>query len=253
MEITITYETLFDLLRKERSLDELQPLAKDFWSQVVSYLKEREEHVAKASTFEHEKGKIQLENIKRIIKEIYERREQKIVRLAVNVTRTKTGHYVDKRNMLATEQAYFDEQVALLKKYSKGVLLQLFNGELPTVTPAVLPTDEEPASTDAPSARTIDPPVRVAKPEENEVKAKPVEKEVSDAKPPVQQAKTPEDQPTPGAGTLIVRFTTNVPKFVGKNKQLFGPYEKGKIAQLPAKIAQILLKKGKVEHVMANA
>jgi hypothetical protein len=59
--------------------------------------------------------------------------------------------------------------------------------------------------------------------------------------------------PEAKVGSIIVRFTSNVPKFVGKNKELFGPFEQGKISQLPANIAQILLKKGKVEHVMAQA
>jgi DNA replication initiation complex subunit (GINS family) len=250
MEIQITYETLFDLLRKERSLDELQPLQGAFWNQVVQYILDREQHVAKATSFEQEKGRIQLLNIKRIIKEIYERREQKIVRLALNVTRTKTGQYIDKRNMLASEQAFFDEQVQLLKKFNQGVLLQIFNGHMPIIAPTILGESEDIPSLDTTSDHRTS---EITTAEETETPVTPSQ-EPTKEEAPITITKTGKPTSTPEAkvGSIIVRFTSNVPKFVGKNKELFGPFEQGKIVQLPANIAQILLKKGKVEHVMAE-
>ena len=109
MEIHITYETLFDLLRKERSLEELQKLDIRFWQYVIDYLREREAFYEKTSTIEQEKTRIQLNNIKRIIKEIYEHRERKIVNVAVNVVRSDNAHFVDTKNMLGEEKVLFDE------------------------------------------------------------------------------------------------------------------------------------------------
>ena len=83
--IHITYETLFDLLRKERSLEDLQSLDPLFWSHVVTYLTERSEFLKQTSLAEQEKTKLQLSNIKRILKEIYDHRERKIITLARTV------------------------------------------------------------------------------------------------------------------------------------------------------------------------
>ena len=40
-EITITYETLFDLLRREKSRDELQSLSPTFFIDFIDYLKDK--------------------------------------------------------------------------------------------------------------------------------------------------------------------------------------------------------------------
>ncbi|MGM5481763.1 MAG: hypothetical protein ACQESE_05140, partial [Nanobdellota archaeon] len=61
-----------------------------------------------------------------------------------------------------------------------------------------------------------------------------------------------DDSKGTGETGVIVKFTTSVPKFYGKNKEIFGPYDKEQIVTLPNTIAQILLKKGKVEKVMSS-
>lgn len=245
MEIHITYETLFDLLRKERSLDELQPLDVQFWAQVVDYLNDRDNFLSKTSSLEKEKARLQLQNIKRILREIYDRREQKIVNLAVNVVRTEATPYVDKRNMLAEEKGLFDESLALLEKYKKGILFEVFDNRLPSIMPEVyasFPADLESGSeplmnnfpdTDAPELTPEeDPsPVMSASPE---------------------SIKTSDEENSSESTTVLVKFTTAVPRFVGKNKEVFGPFDEGNIVSLPAQIANILIKKGKVQAVLSS-
>ncbi len=239
MELHITYETLFDLLRKERSLDELQPLPKTFWKEVVEYINDRQEKLATSSSIEQEKVKIQLQNIKRIIQEIYRRREQKIVRFCLNITRSKTKQYVDKRNMLRSEEEFFDEFTQLLEKYQQGVLEQIFIGQTPIIAPEIL----EPRKT---VEKQEEQPTQETKKQQVETK--------TEKQPEQETSETSSSKPALEAkpGSIIIRFITNVPKFIGKNKEIFGPYSEGEIVQLPANIAQILLKKNKVEHVMAN-
>ena len=48
---------------------------------------------------------------------------------------------------------------------------------------------------------------------------------------------------------MTVRFVTAVPKFLGKQKEIYGPFEAGEEATLPSMIANILLKKGKAEEL----
>lgn len=235
MDVQITYETLFDLLRKERSLEELQSLDETFWSRVVNYVNDRQAFFDRTNTMEQEKTRIQIQNIKRILKEIYERREQKIVRLALNVIRTDNDSFVDKRNMLPSEKEFFDEVMLLLTKYKQGVLLQVFQGRLPLIAPVELslPDPEESSSNSDDDSSS----------------------ETSDSYPsdlPSSDHSNSDLVAEMKVGSMIVKFKTSVPKFLGKNKEVFGPYEAGKIAQLPAKIAQILLKKGKVEPVMSS-
>lgn len=236
MDVQITYETLFDLLRKERSLEELQSLDAAFWSYVVNYVNDRQAFFDRTNTMEQEKARIQIQNIKRILKEIYERREQKIVGLALNVIRTDNASFVDKRNMLPSEKELFDEVMLLLTKYKQGVLLQVFQGHTPLIAPVDIPLPEaEDADLENVSSNY-----------ENENSQKTV---VDKSSLPAKEKS--EDVPEMKIGSMIVRFKSNVPKFLGKNKEVFGPFDEGKIVQLPAKIAQILIKKGKVEPVMA--
>ncbi len=263
MDIHITYETLFDLLRKERSLEELQELDKQFWHYVIDYLKERQAFYDKISSIEQEKMRIQLNNIKRILREIYERREQKILQLAINVIRTENVGFVDTRNMLYEERLLFDESITLLKKYKTGVLDQIFIHEVPTMAASDYAKDDIVAETKAASASTLS--TRGFDSERNTPNVDEAKLEDDGVTPTANEERVPEE-PTEKApeklvttqstqtkeGTLLVKFINAVPKFHGRDKEIFGPYDVGTITSLPENIANILLKKEKVEKVVAE-
>ena len=80
-EIAISYDLLFDVLRYEKSREELQSLEKDFYINVVDYLKQKESILINYNTppSERELTRIQINNIRKILQEIYERREKKII------------------------------------------------------------------------------------------------------------------------------------------------------------------------------
>ena len=74
-EINITYETLFELLRREKNREELQKLDNNFFLDVVNYLKDKKSalELPKNDIFaaeERRKAETQLENIKNILKAI---------------------------------------------------------------------------------------------------------------------------------------------------------------------------------------
>ncbi len=249
MDVQITYETLFDLLRKERSLEELQSLDDVFWSQVVGFVNNRKNFFERTNSLEQEKVRIQLQNINRILKEIYERREKKIVSLALNIVKTDNTAFADKRNMLPSEKEFFDEVIDLLIKYKQGILLQVFQGRTPLIAPVKLPlvssdTSQETVSSDSTvssSDSTHDDSTKL--PETNSSENSTTSNNASSEG---------SDLPEMKEGTMLVRFKVDVPKFLGRNKQIFGPFSKGTIVQLPVKIAQILLKKSKVDSVMGS-
>ncbi len=121
-QMNITYETLFDILRVEKGREDLQEVQSTFFADVVAYLQQKKELLKKK---EHETGidtydelrkmQIQYENILRIIKEIYERREKKILLMALNNSRTNIG---------SEDGKYLLSEEATLYLYLKQVLDQ---------------------------------------------------------------------------------------------------------------------------------
>ena len=107
----ITYNDIYDALRKERYSEQLQLLSKNFVREVASYVKDREE-ISKKSTDlfseENQKNKKQLENTIAIFKELILRRKKKLLELAF--VSAETG--VSKRdfdNMMDFERESFEQ------------------------------------------------------------------------------------------------------------------------------------------------
>ena len=208
-EINITYETLFEVLRREKTRDELQKLDPTFFDDVVNYLKEKVnalEHLKHKSDLfaveEQKKAEKQLENTKKIIKELYERREKKIISMATDASRTFST-IIDTTAMLNKEKMFFDYLVELLNRFRKGILFSIMEAKPPEIEK---PKQEEPGTKEAPAP-----------------------------------AETPEDK--------LIRFTHSVPKFFGENLEEYGPFEKEDIAKLPTSVANILIGKQRAEEI----
>lgn len=257
VDIRITYETLFDLLRREKNREELQKLDKDFYEQVLAYLKEKREALSKKGdelfvSAEREKLKIQFQNIRRIIKELYERREKKIINMAVNRARTGSD-VIDTTHLLPSEKEFFEEQVNLLSKYKDNVLdailhLKEFNNgrkEEVKEEPRALPAIE------AQGKNLISETEEKDKEEEREE----VEEEKEDLKEVKEEDEKKEDEEEvkkeikeksepANAGKKKIKITASVPQFVGAQDQALGPFYEGDEVELDSIIADILVKKG---------
>jgi len=127
----ISYETLYETLRREKARQELQKLEKTFYKDVSSYIKDKlavlESQKQKSSIFaqkEIEKTERQLENIKKIIKELYERRELKITQLALSFAKTKNIDEIPE--LLPEERVMFENLVSLLKNTRIHIVEGLF-------------------------------------------------------------------------------------------------------------------------------
>ncbi len=307
VDVKITYETLFDLLRREQSHAELQMLDENFYNDVISYLKEKQAIIENKGdqselfgASEGEKVKIQFENVKKIIKELYEKREKKILQLALNKVRTGSN-IIDTSTLLKEEQKIFEDTALLLSRYKSAILERLLrlqepdlNGVAlpsqsssmsPTASPAVADSPEPLSSNLEPKTASVEEKkepedVTSAKPEEETEQDReaakepelPLEPEDERASEQVsEQVKTATEE-TPAqteanptekevveeaeeiseeeyAETKIVRILSPVPKFVGKEKEIYGPFEEDEVANLPAIIADILVKKGRAEEM----
>ncbi len=136
----ITYEKLYEVLRLEKYKKELQKLELDFYNKIVRYLDEKkailESQESKAdSVFASQssaKTKRQLENTRMILKEIYERRESKIVQIAMFNSRTgEKGQELE--CLLDEERAFYTSLIDLFNLYRNGMLGNLLIGKLPEV------------------------------------------------------------------------------------------------------------------------
>jgi DNA replication initiation complex subunit (GINS family) len=119
----ISYNDLYEALRKEKYSEQLQPLQKGFIQEVSGYLKDKEKISKKDGDLFSEnvkKTKKQLENAISIFKELILRRKKKLLDLAF--VSVETG--ISKRdfdNMMAFEKEVFDKILKALNEGDKEV------------------------------------------------------------------------------------------------------------------------------------
>ena len=129
--IKVTYETLYELMRQEKNREEIQQLDPSFYDDVLVYLREKQQYLdaclAKSDLFsvsEREKTLQQIQNAKRLLRELYERREKKIIDLALNKSRTNSG-LINTAQLLAEEIALYDRFTTVLNEARDRVLVRV--------------------------------------------------------------------------------------------------------------------------------
>jgi len=204
-EVVLTYETLYEMLRKEKSRDELQQLDGNFFRDVLTYLREKQQeyddNLTKKDIFsqsERDKIHIQLANIKKILKDLYDIRERKIINMSINKSRTQTM-IVDTANLLPQEQPFFESIHSVMSQYRTGILHRLLEQRETDILPIVLPLPEQKEQAPAP-------------PENSLKKIKCIE--------PVEQ-------------------------FFGEELESYGPFAPDEETSLPEQLANILISQGK--------
>ncbi len=211
-EIALTFETLYDLLMREKQREELLPLEPSFFQDVIHYLREKMRIWEKISqdndlfsVGERDKVEGELRNIRRVLKDLYERREKKIIDLALNSSRV--GRNLDVGSLLPEEHHLIESLMNILDRYRHGVLFNLVKMELPRVEEKKIVVEFEGNGTPTPP--------REQKPRE----------------------------------TMLVRFVHPVPKFVGSDLCVYGPFTEESVASLPKDVARVLIQKKRVEEM----
>ena len=210
-KINITYETLFDILRSEKNRNELQRLDESFFKDLIRYISEKKDLLNNPQTSvfadaEQQKAKKQLESIYKLVSQLYDQREKKIVNMSI--ISVKTCEMLDNRALLDEEKPLFDALVKLLKGSRKDILDMVLETKQPQVEPKI--KEKESVSSN---------PMIEKKPEKPEKPQK------------------------------VVRFIKPVPKFVGKQLEVYGPFEEEDVANLPTEIANILISKLRAEEI----
>lgn len=196
VEVKITYEVLFDILRREKDNNELQALDNSFYDDVQEYVSSKRQSMRSQkssgySGFGEEKSKIQMRNILRTVKEIYNIRERKILGLARTKARS-ASNLIDTTKILPVERALFDRAVDVLEERRDALLEETLGQDRPGKT--------------------------------------------SEA----------ENQGGVSEGeTVNVEIGRKLPKFLGTDKKVYGPFDEGDVVELPDAVAELLIKKGR--------
>jgi|SRR3989344_1699273 len=134
----ITYEVLYDILRREKTRQEIQKLDDNFFDDIKKYIENKSSILkdlkTKSSIFaqkEIEKTEKELINIKKIVKDIYEKRESKITQLALSSA--ITNKMQDISGLLHQEKTIFDGLIKFLKESREGLLRDLLEEDKPKV------------------------------------------------------------------------------------------------------------------------
>jgi len=215
-DISITYDLLFDILKIEKSREELQKLDEKFYKNVVEYLIAKESIISNANTplRERELTRIQLGNVKKLLLELYDRREKKIINLAIYKIKTGSG-IINTDSLLEEERHLFDTLCLQLSNYRLDIINNVVDGKMPSINQSLVAD----VSSDNSDKKVV---------------------EASD------------DSADDASGIKSVRFIKSVPKFLGSELEIYGPYEENDIASLPASIANILIKKERAEEMQMN-
>ncbi|MBI2451444.1 hypothetical protein HYV50_00015 [Candidatus Pacearchaeota archaeon] len=126
----INYSELYEILRKEKYSDSLQPLPKKFLEDFKEYIAEKKESSSSESDLFSDsvaKTKKQLENSIAIFKELILKRKKKLLNLVFVATETGIMKR-DYENMLSTEKEMFDKLVKAFEDGDKEIS-KIINGK----------------------------------------------------------------------------------------------------------------------------
>ena len=126
----ITYNDIFEALRKEKYSEKLQTLSKKFVQEVSSYISEKRRIVSSENDMfsdEIVKTKKQLENSKSIFDEMMLLRKKKLLGLVFVASETGINKS-DFESMLDFEKEFFDKTMENVKEAEKKLSAQFVNG-----------------------------------------------------------------------------------------------------------------------------
>ena len=243
-EIKITLETLYDILRNEKQREDLQQLNSTFFIDVVSYLKEKKKLLGSKqeeddlfAAGEREKLEYELRSIKRILKEVYEKREKKILDIALNKSRTGSD-IIDTGALLREEKEFYDLILDIMDGYRKGILLNLFKGEIPLVQIGKL------------QVGTLPPKPSIESHTEEVLPPEPINKELlSKAMPAEEKGIQPTDKIPDNHPMKKIKFIHPVPSFVWTDLKDYGPFEEGEETEIFAEVADLIIEKKRAVEV----
>ncbi len=214
MSAVLTFKFFRELQKKERDSRELQKLEPSFYSSVEDYLNRKMRLMSGGSLKIAERH--DMAHIKVIIRDIFNRRERKVLEAALLSVRSD----IELENALPEEKILYKQVRESLLEYRKSLSpLQDDEDEKDTVNEETATREQ---STDS---------GELAEEDEQDSKENQKPDETKDIK------------------TLRLKFISSVPEFVDENLQTYGPFEEGDTADISEKLAGVLLNQRKAEKL----
>lgn len=238
--VAITYEDIYELLRTEKYSTDLQPLKQQDLIKIKEYFELKEEMLKKLKSpsifsdrSKKDKVLTEIENAWRALRDLYEKREKKIINRALFSSRTKLK---DSTNMLASEEKLYTVLIDLLRKnniefFENFGIKVKFESETKTAEEAEKSAESDEAKTLKDEKSQA---VKIAE-EHNLAASGDTEKIIE----PAQLKK-------------IIRFIEPVSELIDTNLLTYGPFEKEDIASLPKELADLLIKQNKAKEIISN-
>ena len=146
--------------------------------------------------------------------------------MALNKSKTNSN-IIDTSNLLAKEHELYNQTVKMLDCFRKDVLFTLLELKTPVISEFKTAPEPEPV-----------PPEPIPEPPTPEPSPEPAPEPE-----PIPPEPTPET-PASESNKIKVKFLQKVEQFVGKELELYGPFEPEATAELPKEMADILINKG---------
>ncbi|UCG95693.1 MAG: hypothetical protein JSV92_01425 [archaeon] len=262
-ENVITYETFRKFQRLERDNDNLQKLPGDFFQSCAEWIDR------KGRMYQENKDPMvlkEIENVMSIIRDILDRRERKLLLMAMHAVRSDAAP----QNLHLHEEKHFDSIVDHLKDMRVKILNIIKGSDEVGKTQEKEETTEElekefkkeirkaakksaAKKPELPKQETL-PRSRHEKLIQEEPEPQPEAKEEPDKKPDIEKEEKPEEageQVLPKMvepeGYKLIKILEEVPKFLGTDEKTYGPFKKDDMVTVEEKIAELLVNKGKAE------
>ena len=198
----ITYETIRNAHRAEKE-EELQKLPVSFFESVRSWFSHKEKLKDTTSLLE-------VENAKKLLEDIINRRERKIVMSALRTVRGE----MPPSSLTDEERKFFDQVVSILKIFRNEVNDKFRNFD-----------------------DIVEEKIEEAKKSMEELKPVEVEK-------PVEKTFIKPN------GKLLVKALVDLPRFVGSNMESYGPLKVGDVIYVPEEVGKLLITRKVAENIL---
>ncbi len=233
VQVNLSYETIFDLLVREKGREELQKLHDSFFNDISAYIQSK---ISLNADDDEEREKLlkQIQNIRRMLRELYERREKKILNMALAASRTSPS-FIDSENMITEEKALFDSIVERLDHFRKNVLESSLSAKLQ-------PQQQRGHG----AAENLGKPKPLEDLDEQEENFKPASEFLAETMRHFQPATASEShiaqqQQQQKPQLKLVKILRPVPKILSKELEVYGPFTENQKTELPSELADVLI------------
>ena len=244
MTESFNYEDIYEILRNEKFSSDLQELLKEDLKKIKEYFEERSKSLEgqdqSTNLFAtHNRAKVQLEldNATRVLRDLHEKRERKIINRAIFNSRIDDS-IRDTTNMLQLEEELYEQLIFILKRFRKGFLATIDNdGEYPLeiLQPLKLRKDVDVKKLMEETDNLIE--------EENKTDSEDSLQGTESSK----EEYTKDETLEPSEETPTYIATTDIPKFFGPDLREHGPFNTNEDVQASEEIINILLNQEKIK------